>query len=152
MNEHLSSDQISGWMAGEHTSQQERHVSECPECSAELARLEAALSLFRSSVRLLGDQQSSSKLQAAWTRDRSRPGFPHPLRWVLTVATLLIVAAIPVFQLAKDKQRKAELAKADAILMEQVDAEVSRAIPEPMEPLIKLVSWNLDPKGDKRIQ
>jgi len=49
MNQHLSSEQISRWIAGERTNEQERHASACPQCRAELDHLENALSLFRDS-------------------------------------------------------------------------------------------------------
>jgi hypothetical protein len=33
-------------------------------------------------------------------------------------------------------------AAADAVLLQQIDADVSQTVPESMEPLVKLVSWN----------
>jgi hypothetical protein len=54
----------------------------------------------------------------------------------------LVLAAVPIYRNAQDRQRQAEIARADALLLEQVDAEVSRAVPRPMEPLVKLVSWD----------
>ena len=63
------------------------------------------------------------------------------MRWVLVAAALLVLA-VPIYRNAQDRQRQAEIARADALLLEQVDAEVSRAVPRPMEPLVKLVSWD----------
>jgi len=64
------------------------------------------------------------------------------LRWALVAAALLLLSAIPIYRNVQDRQRQAERARADALLLEQVDAEVSRAVPRPMEPLAKLVSWD----------
>jgi hypothetical protein len=64
------------------------------------------------------------------------------MRWALVAAALLVLAAVPIYRNAQDRQRQAEIARADALLLEQVDAEVSRAVPRPMEPLVKLVSWD----------
>jgi hypothetical protein len=64
------------------------------------------------------------------------------VRWALVAAALLVLAAVPVYRNVQDRQRQAEIARADALLLEQVDAEVSRAVPRPMEPLVKLVSWD----------
>ena len=64
------------------------------------------------------------------------------MRWALAAAALLVLAVVPIYRNAQDRQRQAEIARADTLLLEQVDAEVSRAVPRPMEPLVKLVSWD----------
>jgi hypothetical protein len=143
MNRHLSSRQISRWMIGEHTPQEERHVRECPECNAELARLEASLSLFRGSVRQWSDGQSSGRDPEAWKAERARTGFiGQPRLWALVTPMLLMLAVVPIYRDAQARQREAALVKADAVLMEQVDDQLSRAVPTPMEPLVKLVPWS----------
>jgi hypothetical protein len=143
MSPHLSSRQISRWMTGERTPQQELHVRECPECGAELARMEASLALFRGSVRHWSDGQRRAEPPAIGSLLTARRGFGmRPMRWALVAAALLVLAAVPVYRNAQDRQRRAEMARADALLLEQVDAEVSRAVPRPMEPLVKLVSWD----------
>ena len=136
MSQHLSSGEISQWMIGERTPQQEHHVRQCSECGAEVARMEAALGLFRDSVRHWSDGQ------VRVPRPLTPEPRPQPIRWVLVAAALLVLAAVPIYRNAQDRQRQAEIARADALLLEQVDAEVSRAIPRPMEPLVKLVSWD----------
>jgi hypothetical protein len=136
---HLSPEQIERWMAGERTASEEQHAGQCAECGAELARLESALGLFRSSVRQWSEQQSVARPRT-WGVERAPRVFV--LRWAMVVAALLMLVWVPIYQGAKEKQRKAELARADAALLEQVDAEISRAVPEPMEPLIGLVAWD----------
>ena len=143
MSQHLSSPEVSQWMIGERTPQQEQHVRQCPECGAELARMEAALGLFRGSVRHWSDRQVRVPRPLTPTRgSRGYPAGPRPLRWALVAAALLVLAAVPIYRNVQDRQRQAERARADALLLEQVDAEVSRAVPRPMEPLVKLVSWD----------
>ena len=154
MNQHLSSDQIARWMAGERTASEEQHASQCAECGAELARMEAALALFRGSVREWSEQESAGRPRA-WVAQREPRALV--LRWAMVAAALLMLVWVPIYQGAKEKQRKAELARADAALLEQVDAEISRAVPAPMEPLIKLVAWdsastNQKNRGGGRIQ
>ena len=143
MSQHLSSREVSQWMIGERTPQQEQHVCQCPECGAELARLEAALALFRGSVRHWSDRQSRVPRPLAPSRGSRGTARPHPMRWALVAAALLVLAAVPIYRNAQETQRQAEIARADALLLEQVDAEVSRAVPRPMEPLVKLVSWDV---------
>ena len=143
MSQHLSAQQISQWMIGERTPQQEQHVRQCSQCGAELARLEAALALFRGSVRRWSGRQSRAEPPViASIFPAQRGSRIQPMRWALVAAALLVLAAIPVYRNAQDRQRQAEIARADALLLEQVDAEVSRAVPRPMEPLVKLVSWD----------
>ena len=143
MSQHLSSQEISQWMIGERTPQQEQHVRQCPECGAEVARMEAALALFRGSVRHWSDGQSRAEPPAVESILPTRRG-PRiqPMRWALVAAALLVLAAVPIYRNAQERQRQAEIARADTLLLEQVDAEVSRAVPRPMEPLAKLVSWD----------
>jgi hypothetical protein len=105
--------------------------------------LESSLSLFRGSVRQWSDRQSSAPDPAAWKAARTRTGFIGPPRlWALVTAMVLMLAVVPIYRDAQDKQRKAELAQADAVLMEQVDDQLSRAVPAPMEPLVNLVPWS----------
>jgi hypothetical protein len=64
------------------------------------------------------------------------------MRIALAAAAALMVAA-PVYQ---HHQHAIEMARQDEVLLEQVQAEVSRSVPEPMQPLEKLVAWN-SPSG-----
>ena len=143
MSQHLSSREVSQWIIGERTPQQEQHVRQCSECGAELARMEAALGLFRGSMRHWSSRQSRAEPPAMGSILPVRRGsWAQPLRWALVAAALLVLAAVPVYRNVQERQRQAEIARADALLLEQVDAEVSRAVPRPMEPLAKLVSWD----------
>jgi hypothetical protein len=142
MSQHLSSRQISQWMIGERTPQQEQHVGECSECGAEVARMEAALAQFRGSVRHWSGRQSRAQPPAVGSILPAADSATHPMRWTLVAAALLVLVAVPIYRNMQDSERQAEIARADALLLEQVDAEVSRAVPRPMEPLVKLVSWD----------
>ena len=134
MNGHLSSEQVSRWMTGERTDREEEHVRLCPECAAQLAGLESAIALFRDSVRDCGEM---------YDRPTFARGFgARRFRWASIAAALLLLAAIPFYTNSRDRRREAETARADTVLLEQVDTEISRAVPAPMEPLVKLVSWN----------
>jgi hypothetical protein len=52
MNPHLSEDQISQWIAGERSREAERHLSDCPECAAEVVSTQKSLLLFKNAVHL----------------------------------------------------------------------------------------------------
>ncbi len=140
MSQHLSAQQISNWIVAGRSQpadqQVEQHIRDCPKCKAELLRLEETLSQFRGSVRAWSDRQVTAALPVA-----GKPPRPQPLRWVLVLAALFVLATVPVYRSAMDR-RQAEQLRTDAILLEQVDAALSRTIPAPMEPLTKLVAWH----------
>lgn len=147
MNNHLSPDQISKWALGEDSPEERQHGRECPECRAELDRLQDALSSFRSSVLQWAEVQTPPFRPARKLRS-------HSLRWALAAAALVLFAVIPIYKNRSDRQREAEAAQ-DALLLEEVHAHLSRGVPMAMEPFMELMSSETvsnDPKknGDLR--
>jgi hypothetical protein len=138
MNSHLSPEQFSRWLMGERTPLEEQHVRECSQCSAEIGNFQAAVAGFRDSVREWSDAKTVVKPILAGRPTRSL-GLTS-LRWACIAAMLLLLSAIPIYRV--EQQRKAERARADAALLEQVDRQVSRAVAAPMEPLANLMTWN----------
>jgi len=142
MNQHLTSEQISNWLAGERTPQQESHLRECPVCAGEVARIQTTLQSFGATVDRLSEQQMRGAPQSVRQLAAVRPQTTRPLRWALAVAALSIAVGLPFYERTMNERHRQEMAKADAALLEQIDAEVSRAVPAPMEPLIDLVAWD----------
>jgi len=138
MIEHLSAEEISQWMIGDRTPRLEVHVAECTACREELAELESTLSQFRGAVREWGADEPAP----AW-REPAAPGawFSWP-RLACATALVLLMTAAPVYWTARARERAAAEARADAQLLEQVDSSISRAVPESMEPLVNLATWN----------
>jgi anti-sigma factor RsiW len=133
MNKHLSSKQISRWIAGQQTSKVERHLEQCAECSMELTRSHSGFVAFAQSVREWAQQQKEELQPAeirAWTasRNRWRP-------WVLGLAAGVVALAvgIPAYRSSRDAREK------DAQLLEQVQTQLSRSVPASMEPLMRLM-------------
>jgi predicted anti-sigma-YlaC factor YlaD len=131
---HLSSEQLSACISGEPDRWIMQHAGNCPACRAELEQMREALSEFRGAVRRWSEYQA----QAALAID---PRPPQARSWVAAhqLALALVLAAVCI--LASIVWHGAENAPAsDAVLLNQVDAEVSRAVPSSMEPLMKLVA------------
>jgi len=143
MIEHLSAEQISQWMVGDRTSQLEHHVAVCEECRAELEKLETALSQFRTAMR----EPAAAVPPPVWHAPQSATWFSWPRLVVATVA-LLVLVALPFAWRVHAREQAAEAALADSQLLESVDSAISQAVPEPMEPLVSLVSWNAN-AGDQ---
>jgi hypothetical protein len=97
-----------------------------------------ALSSFRETIRREGERAEIPSVQTI--RSRGRRVKSLGLRWSVAVAVaLLALGAIPAYQSAQRlnvQQREAEQEKADALLMEQVNAGLSRSVPRAMTPLL----------------
>jgi hypothetical protein len=142
MTRHLSDEEISAWILGERTGMQEEHVSGCPECGARTSQLQSALTGFRDSARVWAARRLPAVMIPA-----APPWWQPRPQWLLAAAALLLVAVAPVYQsysahLNAARERAALEIAEDTALLKQVDTQISRAIPEPMEPLVTLVAWN----------
>jgi hypothetical protein len=147
MIEHLSGEQISQWMIGDRSPQLERHVAECDECRAQLEQLESTLSQFRGAVR---DWSGSATTAPGWRQPVSHGAWFSWPRAALAAVMLFLMVAAPFYWSAEQRRRAAEVERADTLLLEQVDSEISRAVPEPMEPLVNLATWNSSPAEMKK--
>lgn len=128
MNSHLTSEEMYQWLSGEHGADVEEHFRECPACRTELLQFRSALTGFQSSLEQCPVPPVS--------RRSVRPALS---RWVLASAALSLMVAGPVWWNAR-QQRAAEQAKADELLLERVQAGLSRSVPASMEPLMQLIS------------
>ena len=138
MSEHLSAEQISEWMVGGRSLQLERHLAACAACRAEVEKLEGALAAYRGAVR----DWSGSPPPPEWRGPFAGPAWFSWPRAALTAAALAMLLIPPLYWRDRARQRAAEAARADAQLLERVDASIARAVPEPMDPLVNLVAWN----------
>ena len=130
MNSHLSSDQICKWLAGERGTEEELHLLSCTACRSELDQFQHALTGFRTSV------EGSSVPPVNYARTRQIVP-----RWILATAALAValVLSAPVYWNAR-QQRSTEQSKTDELLLERVNAGLSRTVHSSMEPLMQLIS------------
>lgn len=92
---HLSPQQISEYLAGVLTPEQEVHAHECPQCGARLASLESSLSHFRSSVRNLKETQSMTRM---YSGNETMAGFTSLLIHCGVVALILLLSTSKTVQ------------------------------------------------------
>jgi len=128
MNSHLSSEEMYQWLSGARVEEVEEHFRECPACQTEMHQLKNAL---------LGFQRSLE--QCPVPAVSQRPVGPMLPRWILATAALMLLTAAPLYWSAQE-QREADQAKADELLLERVNAGLSRSVPASMEPLMQLIS------------
>ena len=128
MNSHLSSEEMYQWLSEEPVDAVEEHFRECPACQTEMHQLKRALAGFRNSL--------EECAVPAINRPPVRSLLP---RWILATAALLLLTGAPVYWNAR-QQRAADQAKFDELLLERIDANLSRTVPVSMEPLTQLIS------------
>jgi anti-sigma factor RsiW len=138
MISHLSSEQLSECIAGYPRPMVARHVEQCQACRAELARFREALGEFGGAVRTWSEEQAHAAVAASARASAPRSwAASHQLAWALAIAAICVIASF-LFP----RHRSEGVAARDAVLLNQVDAEVSRTVPSSMEPLMKLVVEN----------
>ena len=128
---HLSSEQVAEYIVGYPSPIVAEHLRYCPECRAEVVNFREALGDFRWAVR-------------SWSEDQApamRSVVPDPRWWSPShqFAGALLVAAICVIASFVIPRHPEKVPSSDAVLLSQVDAQVSRTVPSSMEPLMKLV-------------
>ncbi len=99
MSRHLSSEQISQYLVGDLTPDEEVHAHVCSECGARLARLESSLSHFRSSVRNLKETKTMTRM---YSGNETMAGFTSLLIHGGVVAMILLLGTLkPVQQMMR---------------------------------------------------
>ncbi len=107
-----------------------------------------AVARFRDALRQEGERSESPGLQAILSRNRSAKSIrPQRTRvaWAAAAVVALMLGAIPAYERAlreNARQRAAEQEKADAQLLEQVNAGLARSVPRAMAPLMDWTPGN----------
>jgi hypothetical protein len=138
MSHHLSEDQFEACILGHAGPAELAHINECSECRAELERFRKSLSLFRSAVWDLADEQGAFQSSSATEPALSSAGIPK-WRWALVVATFVAAVAIPIIVGETNPPKPTEQMSPEAV-MERLNRHLARTVPAPMEPVMSLIS------------
>jgi hypothetical protein len=142
---HLSAWEQEEYVLNQGTEQQSpqvlRHLAECAGCRSAVARLEHGVAVFRSAA-----VEWSSECLA--TRPQQRLSVPMrrlpvvAMRWAMAaiIPLVLLVLAFLPFHLTSPRVAHPALQPNDDALLEEVDEQVSEAVPSSMESLTHLVS------------
>jgi predicted anti-sigma-YlaC factor YlaD len=136
---HLSPFEQEEYVINERTPQMDRHLTECAACRASVERLQQGIATYRSAAL----QWSAESLAARPQQILSLPRRSLvSLRWAFAAVIpvlLLVLAFLPLrFSRTKVAQPVAQLS--DDALLDQVDEQLSVAVPSSMESLTHLVS------------
>jgi hypothetical protein len=147
MTNHLSNEQLIQRIVGNAGPDEIQHLAECAQCETELVEMQHALSDFRGSLRNWADQNPGSHPRQAFLVHRMSTASPgRILRWSLVSAALAAAAVVPIYRESRERERAARAAE-DALLLEQVNAQLSRFMPASIEPLVELIP--ADDSADK---
>jgi hypothetical protein len=154
MTTHLNDEQISKWIAGASTAEEQRHCRECAQCWASVNSFQDDLSRFGGAVAHWADKQRVSAIpDVARVRGRWHQARMRSLRWVAVAAAVTIVAGIPTYKRSIDREREIQAAQEsqlDAQLLERVNAHLSRTAPLSLQPLMEMVPNRNNPKDIKK--
>ena len=140
---HLTQREIDQWLVEGPSTIVEAHLANCFYCRAKLAETTEPLAAFRKAVVAWSEEQ---------TAQAGRQIFPEPTRswvWAPALSIALAVALLAGFLVGPRAFRShvvsgpiANTSVSDTVLMEQVDSEVSEAVPDALAPLTDLVAWD----------
>ncbi len=157
MNRHLGEEDICRWIAGERGVEAERHLGNCGLCRSHVARMSETLDGFHAMVRDRSEQRLGGygALDVAMAEQHAARGW-NGLGWgkltlaALATALVILVATAVWAPRHAPHHTASALGVDDAALLTRVDAEVSRTVPGPMEPLAALIEWR--PESQKAVQ
>jgi hypothetical protein len=90
---------------------------------------------FQTAMRQEGQRGGTPAWQSILRRDHARRGLR--LRFAFASVMLLVVGIVPVWRSVEQKREARD--RADELLMEQVNASLSRGVPQAMAPLFEPV-------------
>lgn len=161
MKRHLDEREMCQWLAGERSLAAEEHASGCAQCRAEVARMAEVMAGFQDSVRERSALRQT-KYDPSWAHGwramagamakrggGAWNGWGWTRLWVGGLAAAVIGLVLWLPRIATRSVRapvegQASIeaqASEDAALLKRIDADMSRAVPGPMEPLTKLIEW-----------
>lgn len=136
---HLSAWEQEEYVLDQRTPQMLRHLTECDECRAAVAQLEQGLGVYRkAAVQWSADSLATRPQQ--FSIAKRRPVLS--LRWAMAAMipiALLLIALLP-FRVSNPRPAQPTAQISDDALLDQVDEQISVAVPSSMESLTHLVS------------
>jgi hypothetical protein len=147
---HLTAKEISRWLVEGPEQSADQHVQNCWACQTKLAEAKAPLTAFRTAVVGWSEAQDVVRPRTALAKKNQRHGGLQVwLPATLALAALLLLGFLtgPGLFHGHGTVRQAVVGSStspdsDAALMDQVDTEVSEAVPDAMAPLTDLVAWD----------
>jgi hypothetical protein len=138
---HLSSWEQQEYVLDQPTPQMLRHLSECGDCRASVARLQQGVAVYRGAAMEWSAECLATRPQQMQTVSARRlPAVA--LRWAVAAVIPLVLLALVFLPLHLSSPPPAQPVAqiSDDALLDQVDEQVSEDVPSSMESLTHLVS------------
>jgi hypothetical protein len=138
---HLSPREQDEYVLEQRTPEMLRHLAECSGCRAAVARLEHGVAIFRSAAVEWSSECLATRPQRLDISEGR--GFPVlALRWAVAAVlpVLLLVFALVSFHPSSTRPVHTAVEISDDALLDQVDQQLSVAVPSSMESLTHLVT------------
>jgi anti-sigma factor RsiW len=153
---HLSAWEQEEYVLDQRTPQMLRHLTDCDECRAAVAELEHGLGVYRKAAVQWSAESLATRPQQFIIAKR-QPVLS--LRWAMAAMIPIVLVLIALFPFRVSNPRPAQPAAqisdkaGDDALLDQVDEQISAAVPSSMESLTHLVSTGSGAaaKGSKQI-
>jgi predicted anti-sigma-YlaC factor YlaD len=150
---HLSAWEQEEYVLDQRTPQMLRHLAECAQCRAAVAQLEHGVGVYRKAAVEWSAESLAARPQQFITA-RRQPVLS--LRWAMAAIVPIVLVLIALLPFRVSNPRPAQPAAAqisDDALLDQVDEQISAAVPSSMESLTHLVSTGngAAAKGSKQI-
>src|SRR5262245_43518967 len=111
MSEHLTSEQIDRFVAGDAGPDQEPHERSCPLCREQIEHLRATLGVFRTSVRTWSDSQASKQELLIASAIQPSLGWRFRFRWAAATVALVSAILLPLYKTASDQRLEAQISQ-----------------------------------------
>ena len=138
---HLSPWEQEEYVLRQRTPEMLRHLTECAGCRAAVARLEHGVAIFRSAA-VEWSSECLAKRPQEFNPSAQRRLPVFALRWAVAAVlpVLLLVFALLSFHPSSTRPVHTASQISDDALLEQVDQQLSVAVPSSMESLTHLVT------------
>jgi anti-sigma factor RsiW len=139
MSNHLSQDQFETSVLGQAGAPELEHIRQCPECSAELERFSKGVALFRRAIHDLAGDAGALKDGEFATLPLTSAGVPG-WSWTLAAASIVAAIVLPFFVSRPEPVANAPAEMSPEAVMERLNRHLAGSVPEPMEPMLSLIS------------
>ena len=148
MSQHLSHEEFAQCFVGSESLEAQRHLRECPECSAELQCFGETVASLRGAIRGRVSARVATHSEVVLQRaDRPVTSAGPRWRWAAAAAAIVLFGWIPVVTLEtrlRESVPDPTYQSDAAALMDSINLHLSRDLPAPLEPMMVISTGSFE--------